>query len=70
MQNKASVSGQVAYSISIPGIPPTACGGSAVTSGTVNGQTVTLAVVAASQTFSLSGTLSSDGSTMTGTYTT
>jgi hypothetical protein len=31
---------------------------------------VTLAVVAASQTFSLSGTLSSDGSTMTGTYTT
>jgi hypothetical protein len=31
---------------------------------------VTLAVVAASQTFSLSGTLSPDGSTMTGTYTT
>ena len=70
LQSKASVSGQVAYSISIPGLPPTTCGGSAVTTGTVSGQTVTLTVVAASQTFALSGTLSADGSTMAGTYTT
>ena len=68
LQSKASVSGQVAYSISIP--PATTCGGSAVTSGSVSGQTVTLTVVAASQTFSLSGTLSPDDSTMTGTYNT
>jgi len=67
--NKASVSGQLAYTISTPAIPSAIlCSGSAVTTGTVDGQNVTLTVGAASQTFSLSGTLSSDGSTMTGTY--
>jgi hypothetical protein len=70
LQSKSSVSGQVAYSISIPGTPPTACAGSAVTAGTVSGQTVTLTVAAASQTFSLGGSLSADGSTMMGTYNT
>jgi hypothetical protein len=71
LQNKTSVSGQVAYSILIPGaISPIPCGGSAVTTGTVSAQNVTLTVGAASQTFSLSGTLSADGSSMTGTYNT
>jgi hypothetical protein len=70
LQNNASVTGQLAYSITMPGPPAIACGGSAVTSGTVSGPNVTLTVAAASQTFSLSGTLSADGSTMTGTYNT
>jgi hypothetical protein len=38
-------------------------------SGTMNGETVNLSAVAGTQTFTLTGTLSLDGSTMAGTYT-
>ena len=71
LQNSNSVSGQVSYSITVAGQKPGSfpCSGSASTNGTLNGQNVNLVIQAASQTFSLNGTLSGDGKTMMGTYT-
>jgi hypothetical protein len=74
LQAKNSVNGSVAYSILLPpaqsGGNPTVCdSGSAPITGTVSGQSVTLTAVAGTQTFALNGTLSFDGSTMAGTYT-
>src|SRR5271165_6038193 len=74
LQNNGSVTGQVVYSIFLPpqqaGGTPTLCnGGSAPVTGTIQGPTVTLTAVAGNQSFSLTGTLSTNGSTMTGTYT-
>jgi hypothetical protein len=73
LQNNASVTGAVDFSILLPaesGGSPTICNsGSAPTTGTVLGEGVTLTAVAGSQTFTLTGTLSSDGSTMIGIYT-
>ena len=70
LQKGGSVSGQLAYSITLPSQPGTFCNsGSASVTGTVNGQNVTLTALAAKETFTLTGTLSPDGSTMTGTYT-
>jgi hypothetical protein len=73
LQNKGSVTGAVVYSIELPpsqtGGSPTLCNsGSAPITGTVSGQNVTLTAVAGIQTFTLTGTLSADGSTMMGTY--
>ncbi len=75
LQNQGSVTGALVYSIQVPpppsltGSPPTLCNsGSAPVTGTINGQNVTLTVVAGTQTFTLNGTLSADGSTMMGTY--
>ena len=71
LQNQGSVSGALVYSIQSPqnGSPPTLCNsGSAPVTGTIDGQNVTLAAAAGTQTFSLTGTLSGDGSTMMGTY--
>jgi hypothetical protein len=70
LQSKDSFTGQIVYSISSPGTPPILCDGSATVAGTVSGQTVNLTAVAGSQTFALNGTLSANGSTMSGTYTT
>lgn len=71
VQSKGAVSGQLAYSITLPSQPGTFCNsGSASVTGNVNGQNVTITAVAGSQTFALTGTVSSDGSTMMGTYTT
>lgn len=74
LQDNGTVKGQVVYSLSVPNAgssPPTIpCAGSAAVTGTVSGQSVTLTAVAASQTFALTGNLSADGSTMTGTYNT
>lgn len=73
VQNDGAVSGQVTYSILLPGqsggtAPPTLCNsGSTPITGTVNGQNVTLTAVAGKQTFILTGVLS--GTTMIGTYT-
>lgn len=70
LPNNGSVSGALTYSItSIPQQPGTfPCSGSATVTGSLSGQNVKLTVQAGLQTFSLSGTLSADGSTMTGTY--
>lgn len=70
LQNNGSVTGQVVYSIAVAGSPPTPCDGSAAITGTVSGQNVTLMAVAGTQTFNLTGSLSSDGKTLTGTYST
>jgi len=74
LQNNANVTGGVTYSIFLPpqqtGSPSTLCNsGSAPVTGTINGQGVTLIAVAGPQTFTLTGSLSADNSTMTGTYT-
>ncbi len=73
LQSNSSVTGGVTYSISLPpqqqGGAPTLCNsGSAPVTGSLNGQNVSLTAVAGSQTFTLTGTLSGDGSTMMGTY--
>jgi hypothetical protein len=73
LQNNGNVTGGVTYSISFPpqqtGGPSTLCNsGSAPVTGTINGQGVTLIAVAGPQTFTLTGSLSTDNSTMTGTY--
>jgi len=72
LQSNASVTGGVVYSVGLPQpppTPPTMCSsGSAPITGQITGQTVTLAVPAGTQTFTLTGNISADGSTMTGTY--
>jgi hypothetical protein len=72
LQKKAAVTGSVVYTVALPiegGGTPTVCNsGSAPITGTVSGQNVTLTAVAGSQTFTFTGTLSSDGSMMSGTY--
>ena len=72
LSNKDSVTGGVVYSVALPGTNggfPTVCGsGSAPVTGTINGQSVTLTVAAGTQTFVLIGTLSTNGLTMMGTY--
>src|SRR5580704_1761681 len=70
LQQHGDITGQVIYSISLPGSPPVACDGSATVTGTMNGQQVTLTAAAGPQTFALKGTLSADGSTLAGTYST
>lgn len=68
-QNKnGSVSGAATYSVSLTSFSIPCNTGSATISGTLNGQTVSLSAVAGKQTFTLTGTLSLDGSTMTGNY--
>lgn len=72
LQTNDSVTGQAVYSVSnfTQGSPQVCNAGSAtLTTATVSAQTVGLTYVAGSQTFSLTGTLSSNGSTMSGTYT-
>ena len=74
LQNNGNVTGGVTYSIFLPpqqiGSPSTLCNsGSAPVTGTINGRGVTLIAVAGPQTFTLTGSLSADNSTMAGTYT-
>jgi hypothetical protein len=65
----SSVSGAVAYSVALPGTPPSLCNtGSAAVTGSISGQNVTLTATAGTQTFTLTGTLSLNGETMVGTY--
>jgi hypothetical protein len=70
LQPNSAATGAAAFSISLPTSPnPTVCNsGSAAITGTLTGQNVALTAVAGSQTFSLTGTLSFDGTTMVGTY--
>jgi hypothetical protein len=73
LQNNESVTGQLVYAISLPaqsGGSPTLCNaGSAAVTGTISGPDVTLTAVATPQTFTFTGSLSANGSTMMGTYT-
>jgi hypothetical protein len=70
LQKGNAVTGSFAYSIVASGTQAACAGGAASVSGTLSGQNVTLTVNAGAQTFTLGGTLSADGSTMMGTYTT
>ena len=71
--SNGSVTGGATYSVILPPQPggaATVCNsGSAPITGTISGQSVTLAAVAGPQSFTLTGGLSADGSTMMGTYT-
>jgi len=74
LQNNGSASGQTVYSVALTPTQsnpsPTPCNsGSAPVAVVITGQNVTITEVAGTQTFTLTGTLSSDGSTMMGTYT-
>jgi hypothetical protein len=69
LQNNGSLSGEVAYSNVLQGSQEPCNSGSAPITGTINGQTISLTAVAGTQTFALTGTLSSDGSTILGMYT-
>jgi hypothetical protein len=69
LQNNNSATGQTVYSIT-PSTTQTPCNsGSAPVTVTISGQNVAITEVAGTQTFTLTGTLSSNGSTMMGTYT-
>lgn len=70
LQQKGVITGQVLYSLSMPGSPPVACDGSAVVTGSLSGQQLTLTATAGAQTFSLAGTINPDGSSVSGTYST
>lgn len=70
LQKSTGVTGAVSYSIALPTNPnPTVCNsGSASVTGSLTDQTVALTATAGTQTFTLTGAVSSDGSTMGGTY--
>src|SRR5271157_2939811 len=70
LQSNGSITGQTVYSITSSASTTGPCSsGSAPVAVTLSGQNVTVTEVAGTQTFTLTGTLSSDGSTMMGTYT-
>jgi hypothetical protein len=70
LQNNGVVTGAATYSVSLPNLLIPCNTGSAAITGSISGQSVkTLVAVAGTQTFTLTGTLSLDGLTMAGTYT-
>jgi hypothetical protein len=74
LQSNGNVNGAVVYSVALPqpgGAPPVVCNsGSAPIIGTISGGSVSFTTTAGAQTFTLTGNLSSDGKTMSGSYTT
>jgi hypothetical protein len=68
LQDKGSVNGGATYSVSLLSLLVPCNTGSATVTGTLSGQTVSLTAVAGTQTFALNGTLSFEGGTMAGTY--
>jgi hypothetical protein len=68
LETSGSVTGGTTYAVSLPGFLIPCNSGSATITGTVSGQTVSLTAVAGTQTFALKGTISLDGSSMSGTY--
>ena len=68
LQTNSTVTGSAAYAVSLPLLPYPCNSGSSQLTGSITGQAVSLTAVAGSQTFTLAGTLSFDGSTMVGTY--
>jgi hypothetical protein len=73
LQNNGSITGGAVYSVSLPaqsGGNPIVCNsGSAPITGTVTGQNVSLTAVAGTQTFTFTGMLNTNRTTMVGTYT-
>ena len=67
VQNSNSLTGSIAFSISSP-LGTNCDAGSAAISGSVSGQNVTFTAVAGAQTFTFTGSVSLDNSTMIGTY--
>ncbi len=74
LQSNGNITGQVAYSIAFDqlqnGLPIVCDSGSAVITGTLSGQNLTLTAVAGSQTFTLTGTLGANGAITSATFTT
>jgi hypothetical protein len=68
LQNGGSVTGSAMYAVSLSNLLIPCNSGSAPITGTLSSQTVNLTAVAGTQTFTLKGTLSLDGLTMSGTY--
>jgi hypothetical protein len=73
LQRNGSLTGSVTYSVLLPpqqqGGSPTLCNsGSGTVTGTISGQTTTLTVVAGPQIYTLTGTVSTGGSTIMGSY--
>lgn len=68
LQTNNAITGSAAYAVSLPLLPYPCNSGSSRVTGTMSGQSVSLTAVAGSQTFTLNGALSFDGSTITGTY--
>src|ERR1700733_10851366 len=68
LQKNGAITGSAAYAVSLPLLPYPCNNGSSQVTGTISDQSVSLTAVAGSQTFTLAGALSFDGSTMTGTY--
>jgi centrosomal CEP192-like protein len=66
--NDGGVTGSLAYAVFLPKLPYPCNSGSATMTGDLNGQNVSLTAVAGTQTFTLTGMLSLDNSTMVGTY--
>ena len=64
LQNNGSVTGGAAYAVSLPQLSTPCNSGSAAITGTISGQNVTLTAIAGTQTFTFTGTLSLDGSTV------
>ncbi len=69
LEKSGDVTGGATYAVSLPGQLIPCNMGSATITGSINGQDVALTAVAGTQTFALTGTLSLDSSTMSGTYT-
>jgi len=72
VMSNGTITGQTVYSVTSSAAPAGTgpCNsGSAPVSVVLSGQNVTITEAAGTQTFTLTGTLSSDGSTMMGTYT-
>jgi HYDIN/CFA65/VesB family protein len=69
LQKGSSVQGQIVYSISSPNAVQNPCSaGTAAVTGSATGQKVSLVAIAGVETFKLDGTLSQDGKTVSGTY--
>jgi hypothetical protein len=70
LENNGAVTGAATYAVSLPNLLIPCNTGSAVITGTIGGQDIkTLTAVAGTQTFTLTGTLSLDATSMAGTYT-
>jgi hypothetical protein len=74
LQNNGNVNGAVVYSVALPQpppAPPVVCSsGTAAIIGTISGGSVNFTTTAGAQAYTLTGNLSSDGKTMSGSYTT
>jgi hypothetical protein len=70
LENNGAVTGAATYAVSLPNLLIPCNTGSAVITGTISGQDIkTLTAAAGTQTFTLTGTLSLDATSMAGTYT-